>query len=282
MPGLTTHPPFPDDIPTHPLLIIDYQLVKARDQDEIDKLWKAATELGFWYLKNHGVDEIDDMFEMGQETMSLPLEEKRKFEQGLEGASFGYKGTGSQVLDERGSRDVTEFINVSKDDALAWPTLVHRTYPSTVTERMEATIKPFVEKSLAVNHSLIDVLNDKLGLPQGTLAEFHQAHEHSGCIARVIRAPPHPVPEEKLFLSAHTDYGSLSFLHNRLGGLQVLPPGSDRWFYVKVREHGAPTYEAHILKSSPQPLPGHAVCNIGDALNIFSGGILRSNIHRVV
>ena len=48
MPGLTTHPPFPDDIPTHPLLIIDYQLVKARDQDEIDKLWKAATELGFW------------------------------------------------------------------------------------------------------------------------------------------------------------------------------------------------------------------------------------------
>lgn len=31
-----------------------------------------------------------------------------------------------------------------------------------------------------------------------------------------------------------------------------------------------------------QPLPGHAICNIGDALNIFSGGILRSNIHRVM
>lgn len=48
MPGLTTHPPFPDDIPTYPLLVVDYQLVKAGDEGEIDKLWKAATELGFW------------------------------------------------------------------------------------------------------------------------------------------------------------------------------------------------------------------------------------------
>lgn len=31
-----------------------------------------------------------------------------------------------------------------------------------------------------------------------------------------------------------------------------------------------------------QPLPGHAICNIGDALSVFSGGILQSNIHRVV
>ncbi|TBU22679.1 Clavaminate synthase-like protein [Dichomitus squalens] len=263
MPGLTTYPPFPDDIPTCPLLIVDYELVKAGDEEEINKLWKAATELGFWYLTNHGVDEVDDMFEMGRETMALPLEEKNKFEQGEHGGSFGYKGAGVQIMDDHGTRDVTEFINVAKDDALAWPAVAHRTYPATVNARMDSTIKPFVQKSMEINHFLIDVLNDKLGLPKGTLAEFHKAHEHSGCIARVIRAPPHPVPEEKLFLTAHTDYGSLSFLHNRLGGLQVLPPGSDKWLYVK-------------------PLPGHGICNVGDALNIFSGGIIRSNIHRVI
>ena len=55
----------------------------------------------------------------------------------------------------------------------------------------------------------------------------------------------------------------MSFVVNRLGGLQVLPPGSDAWQYVR-------------------PLPRHAVCNIGDALTIFSGGILKSNLHRVV
>ena len=41
-------PPFPDNIPTHPLLVIDYELIKAGDTQEIDKLWKAATSLGFW------------------------------------------------------------------------------------------------------------------------------------------------------------------------------------------------------------------------------------------
>lgn len=33
------------------------------------------------------------MFEMGAETMKLPLDEKMKFEQGDEGMSFGYVST---------------------------------------------------------------------------------------------------------------------------------------------------------------------------------------------
>ena len=48
MPGLLNLPPFPDDVPAHPLLVIDYELIKKRDEAEIDKLWQAATELGFW------------------------------------------------------------------------------------------------------------------------------------------------------------------------------------------------------------------------------------------
>ena len=41
-------------------------------------------------LKNHGVDEeVDGMFDMGAETMDLPLDEKLKYEQGDLGHSFG-------------------------------------------------------------------------------------------------------------------------------------------------------------------------------------------------
>ena len=47
MPGLSL-PPFPDDIPTIPLLVIDYELIKAGDVQEIERLWDAATDLGFW------------------------------------------------------------------------------------------------------------------------------------------------------------------------------------------------------------------------------------------
>jgi len=266
MPGITL-PPFPSNLPTHPLLIVDYELLKAGDVQEIDKLWQAATVLGFWYLKNHGVDdEINQMFEMAAETMDLPLEEKMKYEQGDLGSSFGYKAAGANATDEAGNPDMIEFINVSKDDALAWPKVARREYPSTVNARMESTIIPFVRKSLAVNSTLIDVFNDRLGLPAGELAKRHLLEEHSGSEARTIKKSPlSPGSAETSMkgIGAHTDFGSLSFLHNRLGGLQVLVPGTSDWQYIK-------------------PIPGHAICNLGDAMALFSGGILRSNMHRVM
>ncbi|TCD64599.1 hypothetical protein EIP91_003864 [Steccherinum ochraceum] len=267
MPGLTAFPAFPKDVPTHPLLVVDYQLLLQGDQNEIETLWKAATELGFWYLKNHGADEdVSGMFEMGAETMALPLDEKMRFEQGDDGMSHGYKAAGANATDASGNLDTVEFINIAKDDVLAWPGHVHRTYPPTVNARMPNTIIPFVKKSLAINETILNIFNAKLGLPQGMLANLHNVKEPSASEARCIKNPPKPEisPSDiKVAIGAHTDFGSLSFLHNRLGGLQVLPPGIEDWQYVK-------------------PIPGHAICNIGDALSIFSGGILRSNLHRVV
>lgn len=182
---------------------------------------------------------------------------------------FSYKSAGANATDEYGNLDTVEFINISKDDALAYPEVALRTYPSTVNARMESTIKPFVKKSLEVNNTMLAVFEQKLGLPKNALLALHSIDEHSGSESRTIKNPP-PKDEpgsgsekEKAALGAHTDFGSLSFLHNRLGGLQVLPPGYEEWQYVR-------------------PLPGHAICNVGDALTLFSGGFLRSNLHRVV
>lgn len=269
MPGLTL-PPFPDNIPTHPLLVVDYELLKAGDSDEIDKLWKAATDLGFWYLKNHGVEnEVEGMFEMGAETMDLPLEEKLKFDQGVEGRVFGYKAMGAMATNEYGNPDNNEMINVAKDDAIAYPNVVYRTYPSTVYARMQSTIIPFVRKADEAIHTIYSVFEKKLGLPEGALRKLHPLTEESSSDARIIKTPPKNmnldgiVEKDKVTHGPHTDVGSLSFLHNRLGGLQVLPPGTSEWQYIL-------------------PIPGHAICNIGDTLAMFSGGILSSSMHRVV
>ncbi|KIY46148.1 Clavaminate synthase-like protein [Fistulina hepatica ATCC 64428] len=263
MPSVITIPPFPDDVPTVPLVVVDYSLILQRDSAEIERLWDAARSLGFWYLKNHGVDmEADAVFEMGAATMQLPFEEKMRFEQGDDGNSFGYKAAGANATNAAGDLDTPEFINIAHDDVYAWPKVVRRTYPSTVNERMESTMIPFVRKSTAVTHTILAALNDKLGLPEGALAQLHRTDEFSASETRCIKSPV-GAPGAKVSLGAHTDFGSLTFLHNRLGGLQVLPPGSDTWKYVK-------------------PLPGHAICNLGDAVAIFSGGIVRSNIHRVM
>ncbi len=192
------------------------------------------------------------MFELGEETMRLPLEEKMKYEQGDNGESFGlvnfsvtslircnatfpirYKAAGSSVVDASGQQDTIEFINVSKDDALAYPNVVHRTYPSTINERMEYTITPFVTKSVQVSDTILEIFNDKLGLPKETLIKLYSTGKCSRSEARVTKnCSGHP--PDRMAIGAHTDFGSLSLLHNRLGGLQVLPPGYTEWQYVKV------------------------------------------------
>ncbi|KAI6008608.1 hypothetical protein EDC04DRAFT_2775747 [Pisolithus marmoratus] len=210
---------------------------------------------GFWYLKNHGPEqEVQAMFDSGTKTFALPLEEKLKYEQG---------DTGSRKWVEMPLMhpDMTEFLNIAKDDVLAFPQAVHRTYPAMVAAAIP--LHPFVCKSLEVNNTILRIFTQQLGLPKGTLEELHACGLPSGSEPSIIRSPPMPGKDtaNRLVIGAHTNFGSLAFLHNILEGLQVLLPGEMQWRY---------------------PIPRHAICNIGDALAVFSVGILKSSVHRVV
>ncbi|ORY79744.1 Clavaminate synthase-like protein [Leucosporidium creatinivorum] len=278
MPGLKsnrpTYPivPFSDDTPTHPLLVVDFEEVKAGKQEAIDTLFKACSNLGFFYLKNHGVDP-EPIFAIGEDTFDLPEEELMKFEQGDGGMSAGFKKAGSTNVDKEGNTDTAYFINVAKDDALHFPTVRQRTYPQPCMDNME-TYTRFTRTADEVLQTLMDALEGPLGLPSGTFRKLHPDDQLSGSETRVIRKPAEGeqgfVVEGKkggvqgASIGAHTDFGSFSMLHGRgTGGLQVLPPGTTEWQYIK-------------------PLKGHAVCNVGDTLAVYSGGIFNSNIHRVV
>lgn len=111
--------------------------------------------------------------------------------------------------------------------------------------------------------TLFESLASSLQLPLDTFTALHRLPAPSGCHIRFIRAPPQPPDQRSLALGEHTDFGSLTILFNRVGGLQVLLPGTSDWVYVR-------------------PLPGCAIINLGDAMVKFSAGILRSNLHRVV
>ncbi|GJJ12485.1 hypothetical protein Clacol_006727 [Clathrus columnatus] len=271
-------PPFPDDVPTHPLLVIDYE--KLKQGEKLEKVSRASSiHCAAGSLKNHNVD-IQPMWEMGEATMALPLDVKMNFEQGDGGRSFGYKAAGTTNTDEHGSLDTVEFINVSKDDALAWPKIVHREYPITVTTRM-SSIKKFIQESDAVLRTMLDIMSEYLDLPVNTLRDRHVFGNHSGSECRVIRNPPKRVPGDQVALGAHTDFGSLvgfqyksnerflsnpsaqSFLHhNIIGGLQVLNVASKGWEYVKnKRPHATavmePLTESPLVASSVAAKPIH-------------------------
>ncbi|GAA6037219.1 hypothetical protein JCM8097_008627 [Rhodosporidiobolus ruineniae] len=291
MPHATEYPrtDFPEDLECHPLLVVDFAKIEAGDEAEIDTLYKACTTIGFFYLKNFGFEEvIEPMFEMGQATFDLPNEELMGFEQGDRGMSAGYKRAGANNVDAKGNLDTIAFINVAKDDALAYPKVVQRTYPRCVVERMD-TVTRFVRQSDNTLQALMTALEPRLGLSKGTLAALHVSGSESRCILKPAPGDRNYMPEgtgedgnPAAAIGAHTDFGvrflpvhlalpwifptlsCVSMLHGRgCGGLQVLPPGTSTWQNIR-------------------PLPGHAVCNVGDTLSVYSGNILKSNIHRVV
>lgn len=121
---------------------------------------------------------------------------------------YRYKAVGATTVDLEGSKDNAEMINISKDDALAYPRVAHVHYPGPVNARMENTIKPFVKACMAANDTILEVFNRKLGLPDGALAKRHSVEENSVSEARCIKVPASP-GSTKIAVGSHTDFGSL-------------------------------------------------------------------------
>ncbi|GKZ24016.1 hypothetical protein AbraIFM66951_010514 [Aspergillus brasiliensis] len=268
-------PPFPSNIPTAPLLRLSLSKLQARDTTETHNLLQACKDIGFFYLDlqdtNEGTNLLhnaDKLFPIGERLFDLPLDEKKKYDLGNQNSYYGYKAQGAMVADRQGNLDGNEFYNVSKDDilnitpSLPNPSILHESRP---------LLELFIRTSHNIVTLLLSILSDSLSLPASTtLPNLHRLTAPSGDQVRFIKAPPPPQPPTTIThnnnptLGEHTDFGSITILFNRLGGLQVLPPGADaEWTYVR-------------------PLPGHAIINLGDAMVKFTNGLFRSNIHRVV
>lgn len=155
-------------------------------------------------------------------------------------------------------------MQVPRNDLLGITTADSHPAPN-VLKRSRLTFQSMMRKSHSIATLILDLINTSLGLPESTLTNLHRIDAPSGDLVRLIKAPPQPAGDRRIALPEHTDYGSVTLVFNRLGGLQVFsPPGTDaQWLYVK-------------------PLPGHAIVNIGDAMVKFINGLLRSNLHRIV
>lgn len=194
-----------------------------------------------------------------------------------------YKGFGQSIIDNKGTTDRNEFYNVSKDDILSPIPILPSPF---VLLQSRPLLKSFVHSAHAITRLLLSHLSQHLHLQNPTLESLHRLDAVSGDQVRFLKAPPQKQDDSRTALGEHTDFGSVTILFNRLGGLQVkVPPGIDDLdSHSMTNGSGGKT----SLESSNgrwafiRPLPFHAIINLGDALTKFSAGILRSNIHRVV
>jgi len=266
VPAYTELPPFPDDVKTAPLVTLSLPKLLASDPAEVASFFQVSQNLGFFYLSVLGCPEGDqlyadaqDLLELQKQFFDLPDDQKAIADRDNIPESdgfYGYKRLGTLVMDTKGTRDRHEAFNLKKDD------IVGNTTPLPVPQLIKDNL-PLLTSYALNAHTLINILlshlNRSLQLPEGTLANLHRLNHQSGDHIRFIRAPPGPGQSG----SPHTDFGSLTILFNWLGGLQVQLPGNKEWVYVR-------------------PVPGCAIVNLGDALVLFSAGLFRSNIHRVV
>lgn len=119
----------------------------------------------------------------------------------------------------------------------------------------------------------------------GGLPALHKLDAVSGDQIRFVKAPPQEQSLKGIALGEHTDFGSVTVLFNRLGGLQVRLPDNISPNPPTSTSPPPTEVETKLCENGwtyVRPLPGHCIVNLGDALVKFSNGILRSNIHRVV
>ncbi|KAH8929972.1 Clavaminate synthase-like protein [Atractiella rhizophila] len=264
-------PPFPIDVPTAPLVRFSLPSLSAnaQDADVLAELFDVCKKIGFFYLDLRGSDDgerllkvVDKMWEVGNMAFALEEDVKKQFDFREEGSNYGYKAAGAYTGAKSAMKDRTEFWNIAKDDILLTPGRAATPYPPAILDNREL-ISEHVRLCHSICLMLLEHINTFLQLPPNTLANLHRIHQVSSDQVRFVRAEPKKQDERELALAAHSDFGSVTVLFNRLSGLQVLLPEEDKFIYVR-------------------PLRYHAVINLGDSLVKFSNYLLRSNIHRVI
>ncbi|KAI1357430.1 oxidoreductase [Xylaria arbuscula] len=266
-----TVPPFPQDVPVAEMHTISLADLRLGDRLTIDKLTSSCQELGFFLLDLQGdtagslmVEEIDQLFDVGKALLGLSEEEKRQYLHDIPKSFLGFKPRGAAKI-ETDEPDRFEWFNIGQDGLMGNAPL--QPLPP-VIHTCSGLLKSFLNHGQDIVALISTVLASELGLPPDSFTRLQQPTKASGTVLRFIKAFASKDPEDlRTSMIHHTDFGTITLLANVLGGLQILAPGKDAnvkdsWLWVR-------------------PQPGCLIVNLGDAMVQWTGGLLRSNVHRI-
>lgn len=135
--------------------------------------------------------------------------------------------------------------------------------PDVIAKRLNP-LKEAMSSFREISILLLERLSTSLGLEPGkAYQQYHRNGEVCPTALGLLKYTLAEIEEDKVGQIAHTDAGSLSIVFTDVGGLQVLKPKEEEWYFIA-------------------PKPGHAVVNVGDSLRFISGGVLESSLHRII
>ncbi|KAF4888550.1 UPF0676 protein [Colletotrichum fructicola] len=266
--------PTKEDLNWAELRTLDLSLLDGtpNQQAELVETTRLAIQKdGFLFVKNFGMTEeqLDRHFALAQYIFfhgGISEEEKEKFMWDLSKGTFkGYKprvGWG----EKEGQRDQIEHFNWYQSHFDGLPDSV----PSNMLPFMDE-IQGFADHMTnQVNRRLLVLLSRILGMPDNFLWEKVSARGSAGDSLPGTSYHRHMVyhkwdPEEydksSLIMHGHTDFGTLTLLPSQpVSCLQMLN-AENEWRWVG--------YE-----------PGRLLVNLGDALDVISGGQFKATRHK--
>jgi len=229
---------------------------------------RASEEIGFFYVRNHGVDEalIQAADRAARAFFTHPMEKKLSVK--ANARHRGFLSVGEAKMYGKAKVDMKESfvwgLELPEDDpdVLAGKVLMGPNQWPEFEPSLQRDLYAYYESVVACGLRLMRGVAAGLGVDPGFFAARFQKPLARGS---VVYYPPQP-PEmgaNQFGVAPHTDYGCLTLVwQDEVGGLQVRGK-SGEW----VTAH---------------PIPGTFVVNVGDLLARWSNDRFASTPHRVI
>jgi isopenicillin N synthase-like dioxygenase len=232
----------------------------------IADLGEIYSEIGFVAIVNHGfeIEEQNSLYKAVQSFFYLDDEVKEKYDGSFCGGQRGYTGKGKEHAAGRKVGDLKEFYHIGNEISdLGGSHYQKNIFPEEVPEFKVETIACY-EKLQGLGRVMLSAIADFMKLDT---AHFEDKVNRGISILRPIHYFPitdiSQVPDDAVRAAEHGDINLITLLMGASAeGLQV-KRRDGKWIPVE---------------SNPDAI----VVNVGDMLERYTNGVLKSTIHRVV
>lgn len=252
------------DVSAIPVIDIGPLRDGSGEADVARAVYEASRDVGFLYVDNHGIDGdlIAEAHAAGLAFFRQDDETKRLVSVNRD--HRGFLGPTASKMHDDANADLKESFIWGHDFAESErerPLQGANQWPASLPE-LQPVLERYFREAHVVAHHIMRACALGLGLPGDA---FLRTVAKPLSRASLTYYPPQPeaLGPDVFGVAPHTDFGVLTVLcQDEVGGLQV-------------QDYAGDWVPAH-------PIPGTLVINVGDLLERWSNGKLRSTPHRVI
>ncbi|KAH9891620.1 Clavaminate synthase-like protein [Cubamyces lactineus] len=249
-------------------------------------LHAACAEYGFFYLDISAFadpSEPEELTRLAREFFALPQGEKDKISIAREDNARGYQRLKENITNGKAdNHEAIDFYRPVKEPNKSKPLWGENQWPAIPGFREK--YQRWIDKMKELGMIVMEAMATGLGLTSEEWADLRGKIDESFWVMRIIGYPPLPNDDDGFSCGAHRDYGCLTFLYAdpTPGALQVFldHPG----LLVEKKDTVPPEQEVEEGGQwiNADPIPGCVVCNIGEMWEVWTNGLYKSTLHRVV